>query len=130
MIEKRIAVQFKRTWDWLWNLNERLKIKDLNHKIWITHKEVEDCKKLLEDYRIQLEVKQEEVKMLRLIITQTLKPNPIGYYRCLYCEFEGKEYRDFCPGCSKDNTGKTCGDYFKLSTVSPKADSSSSSQEQ
>lgn len=117
MINRRLLVRFKKSWDRLWYWEKQSNYLDLiaNHRKLL--KDLNDARKLLEYYRIDYESARELNKVLNMVIESKLKSPPNITYVCKYCTFKGKQYRDFCPGCSKDSTGKKPKDYMIISST-------------
>lgn len=101
----RLVHQFKKTWDWLWNLEERTELKSIK-------KEFRDTRKLLEEYERLYRNEREKNTLLNWFIQSKLQRPPNVTFVCKHCTFRGKQYHDFCPGCAKDDSGKTSADYF------------------
>ena len=112
MSYNRLLHRFKKSWDRLWYWEKRLGyIKFIgDYRKLLT--DLNDARKLLEAYRIDYEAERKINSALRMFIESKLKSPPKITYVCKHCDFRGKEYRDFCPGCGKDDSGKRSIDYY------------------
>jgi len=117
--------RFRKSLDWLFEVEEGIENNPNNHWFIKTRKllqNVKSLKRLLADYRGSLEIEKERNKVLNMFIEAKLKPPANITYICKHCTFRGKEYRDFCPGCSKDDSGKTPQDYEATSSTDTDSD--------
>lgn len=94
------------------HVNERLRDQNgrLVGKVFVKTRDLEAHKKYLDEARIEIDTLRSVNKALRLIMKElVIKKEYV--YKCPHCTFEGREYRDFCPGCDKDSKGNTAINY-------------------
>lgn len=119
--------RFRKAIDWLFETEEKLESQDVKNGYWFIKtgkllENVKSLKRLLEDYRVNLSAEKEKNCTLNMFIESRLKRPPNIAYVCKHCTFRGKEYRDFCPGCSKDDSGKTSEEYKVISSTDTDSD--------
>jgi len=121
----KFPYRYRKSLDWLFEKEKEL--VDKKTIFTVEHRKkmldnIKSLKRLLEDYRNDLGLEKEKNKFLNMFIESKLRPPPNRTFVCNHCGFRGKEYRDFCPGCSKDGLGKTPKDYFIISSSDTDSD--------